>query len=78
MDNQGTILVGGGVGVAFSVVTFIVFRLVVPFISAANHKRIRSVCCGKTCVSSLDVDETTPTPHHQPDPTIVTIRTPGT
>jgi len=26
-----------------------------------NHKRIRSNCCGKPCVTSIDVEDTTPT-----------------
>ena len=25
-----------------------------------NHKRIRSKCCGKPCVTSIDVEDTTP------------------
>jgi hypothetical protein len=25
-----------------------------------NHKRIRSKCCDKSCITSLDVEETTP------------------
>lgn len=29
--------------------------------NAANHKRIRSVCCGKSCTTSMDVENTTPT-----------------
>ena len=62
MADSNTILAGGGIGVAFSIVTFIVVRLLIPFFTAANHKRIRTVCCGKTCVSSLDVDVTTPVP----------------
>lgn len=61
MCDQSTILVNGGIGSAFTVVTFIVVKLLLPFFTVANHKRIRSVCCGRTCVSSLDVDETTPT-----------------
>jgi hypothetical protein len=28
--------------------------------AAANHKRIRSNCCGKKIEASLDVEETTP------------------
>lgn len=26
-----------------------------------NHKRVRSTCCNKPCVTSIDVEETTPT-----------------
>jgi len=54
-------LVAGGVGTAFSVATFIVYKFIVPLFTVANHKRVRSVCCGKSCVSSFDVEETTPT-----------------
>jgi len=32
-----------------------------PFFTAANHKRVRSICCGRVCVTSLDVEDTTPT-----------------
>jgi hypothetical protein len=60
MENQSTVLVGGGVGAAFSITAFIILRFVIPFFNAANHKRIRSVCCGRTCITSLDVEETTP------------------
>jgi hypothetical protein len=60
-DNNQT-LVAGGVGTAFTVVLFVVFKLVLPFFNAANHHRVRSVCCGRSCVSSLDVEDTTPTP----------------
>lgn len=51
---------GGGAGVGFSVITFIVVRFLVPAFNAANHKRIRSVCCGRSCVTSLDVEPTSP------------------
>jgi len=27
-----------------------------------NHRRIRSKCCNKPCVTSIDVEETTPEP----------------
>ena len=60
MENQNTVLVGGGVGAAFSIAAFIILRFVIPIFNAANHKRIRSVCCGRTCITSLDVEETTP------------------
>jgi hypothetical protein len=26
-----------------------------------NHKRVRSTCCNKPCVTSIDVEDTTPT-----------------
>ena len=58
-DNQT--LLAGGVGTAFTVVLFVVYRFVVPLFNAANHKRVRSVCCGKSCVTSVDVENTTPT-----------------
>ena len=51
----------GGIGVAASVATFLFIRVLKPFFTAANHKRIRSICCGRTCVTSLDVEDTTPT-----------------
>jgi hypothetical protein len=28
--------------------------------TAVNHRRIRSVCCSKACVSSIDIEDTTP------------------
>jgi hypothetical protein len=61
MADSNQTLVAGGVGTAFSVVLFVVFRFVVPMFNAANHKRIRSVCCGKSCTTSMDVENTTPT-----------------
>jgi hypothetical protein len=27
-----------------------------------NHHRIRSVCCNRMCISSVDIEETTPPP----------------
>jgi hypothetical protein len=51
----------GGIGAAISIVTFLFLHVVKPFFTAANHKRVRSICCGKVCVSSLDVEDTTPT-----------------
>lgn len=59
-------LVAGGVGTGFSVALFIVYRFLVPLMTASNHKRIRSVCCGKNCVSSLDVEDTSPVMHTNP------------
>jgi len=61
MADSNQTLVAGGVGTAFTIVLFVVYRFVVPFFNAANHKRIRSVCCGKSCVTSMDVENTTPT-----------------
>lgn len=51
----------GGIGVAASVATFLFIRVLKPFLTAANHKRIRSICCGRACITSLDVEDTTPT-----------------
>lgn len=53
-------LVAGGIGTGFTIALFVVYRFLVPFLTAANHKRIRSACCGKSCVSSVDVDDTSP------------------
>ena len=50
----------GGVGAAISVATFVLIHVLKPAFNAANHKRIRSICCGQTCVTSLDVEDTTP------------------
>lgn len=62
MDDNQT-LVAGGVGTAFTVVLLIVYRFLIPLFNVANHKRVRSVCCGKFCVTSLDVEDTTPVTH---------------
>lgn len=61
MGDQNTIWAAGGVGTAFSVLTLVFVRFVMPLCNAANHRRVRSVCCGHVCVSSLDVEDTTPT-----------------
>jgi hypothetical protein len=58
--SDNTVAFSGSVGAAISIVTFIFLHLVKPFFTAANHKRIRSICCGRTCVTSLDVEDTTP------------------
>ena len=58
--SDNTVAFSGSVGAAISVATFIILHLVKPFFTAANHKRIRSICCGRTCVTSLDVEDTTP------------------
>ena len=62
MDHSQT-LVAGGVGTAFTVVLFIVYRFLVPLFNATFHKRVRSVCCGHNCMSSLDIEDTTPVTH---------------
>lgn len=36
-----------------------------------NHKRIRSNCCGKTMVMSVDVENTTPTIAPEPQANVV-------
>lgn len=51
---------GGGIGAAVSVVTFFILHVGKPLFTATNHKRIRSNCCGRACVTSLDVEDTTP------------------
>lgn len=56
-----TMALSGGIGAAASIVTFIFIYILKPFFTAANHKRVRSICCGKVCVTSLDVEDTTPT-----------------
>jgi hypothetical protein len=60
MDDNSHTLIAGGLGTAFTVTLFVFYKFLVPFFNAANHRRVRSVCCGTTCVSSLDVEETTP------------------
>jgi hypothetical protein len=61
MGDSSQTVVAGGVGTAFTLVLFVVYKFVVPFFTAANHKRIRSVCCGLGCTTSMDVEDTTPT-----------------
>ena len=77
MADQQTILVGGGVGTAFSVISFIIYRFLRPAFTAANHHRVRTVCCGQTCVTSLDVEETTPVPTTVQVPNIKTPALPA-
>ena len=36
-----------------------------------NHQRIRSVCCNRMCISSLDIEQTTPPPTKGPNVTAV-------
>jgi hypothetical protein len=61
MSDPSTVLTGGGIGVAFSVVAMIFVKFIYPACTAANHHRVRTVCCGQSCVTSLDIEETTPT-----------------
>jgi hypothetical protein len=56
-------LVAGGVGTGFTVALFIVYRFLIPLATAANHKRIRSVCCGWNCITSVDIEDTSPVTH---------------
>lgn len=51
MDNEATNIVAL-CGLAISVLTAVV--------GAINHRRIRSNCCGKEVVASLDIEKTTP------------------
>jgi len=48
--DQGSIL--GAVGIAVSVGGAV--------LAIFNHKRLRSHCCGKELVASIDVENTTP------------------
>ena len=50
-----TNLASGGVGATIIVVLGIIYKLV-------NHKRVRSVCCGRKMEVSLDIDTITPVP----------------
>lgn len=51
MDTNQGIAIGGYLSAATAI-----FALVVRL----NHQRIRSKCCNRDCVTSLDVEETTP------------------
>jgi hypothetical protein len=59
-DANSSAAIAGGVGTACSVLLFVIYKLLLPFFTVANHKRVRSSCCGRTCVSSLDFEDTTP------------------
>lgn len=60
MGDSNQTLVAGGVGTAFTISLLVFYKFILPLFTLANHRRIRSVCCGRSCVSSLDVEETTP------------------
>jgi len=60
MGDSNQTLVAGGVGTAFTVALLVFYKFIIPLFTMSNHRRIRSVCCGRSCVSSLDVEETTP------------------
>jgi len=44
----------------------IVISVLGSIFAVINHKRIRSNCCGKEVVASLDIESTTPTDRSQP------------
>ena len=52
MDNYAS----GGIGAGAVVVLGILYRVYL----AVNHHRVRSNCCGKEMVVSVDVETTTP------------------
>lgn len=52
MDNYAS----GGIGAGAVVVLGILYRVYL----AVNHHRVRSNCCGKELVVSVDVEQTTP------------------
>jgi len=52
MDNYAS----GGIGAGAVVVLGILYRIYL----AVNHHRVRSNCCGKELVVSVDVETTTP------------------
>ena len=52
MDNYAS----GGIGAGAMVVLAIAYRVYL----AVNHHRVRSNCCGKEIVVSVDVEKTTP------------------
>ena len=60
MDNSTTVVISF-CGFAVSILTAVV--------AAINHKRIRSSCCGKEIVASLDIESTTPTRATSPNAT---------
>ena len=61
MDNYTS----GGIGAGTMLALGIVYRVYL----AINHHRVRSNCCGKEVVMSVDVEETTP-------PTVLKIKSP--
>ena len=71
MSDEGSMLMNGGIATAITVGTLIVARVVYPLFTAANHHRIRTVCCGTQCVSSFDVEETTPQARPAPPEVVV-------
>ena len=63
MDNYAS----GGIGAGAVVVLGILYRVYL----AVNHHRVRSNCCGKEMVVSVDIEKTTPPP-------VIKIRIPPT
>jgi hypothetical protein len=61
MDNYTS----GGIGAGSMLALGIAYRVYL----AVNHHRVRSNCCGKEIVVSVDVEETTP-------PTVLKIKVP--
>jgi hypothetical protein len=61
--------VTGSIGATIMVVLGIGYKI----FQAVNHKRIRSDCCGKKIVMSVDVEPTSPPQSRQPSDTF-TIR----
>ena len=61
MDN----LTSGGIGAGTMLALGIAYRVYL----SVNHHRVRSNCCGKEIVVSVDVEETTP-------PTVPKIKAP--
>jgi hypothetical protein len=45
-----------GVGTGAMAVLGILYRIYL----AVNHRRVRSTCCNRACITSIDVEETTP------------------
>jgi hypothetical protein len=63
MDNYAS----GGIGAGAVVVLGLLYRVYL----AVNHHRVRSNCCGKEMVVSVDIEKTTPPP-------VIKIRIPPT
>lgn len=60
-------LISGSVGVTITFLLAILYKVY----TTLNHHRIRSNCCGRQLVASVDVEQTTPpTPRHPPPPSI--------
>jgi len=48
-------------GQEYSLATLItILSIVVGYLIKLNHHRIRSTCCNKVCITSIDVEATTP------------------